>query len=53
MQIWSAPLIDVPGIPDVKQVELYHKHEPLIPDAFHPLPCLKPDDETINKVKEQ
>ena len=50
---WRAPHAYITGIPAAKKVDLRQKYRQLIPGAHHPMICPKPDDDTINKVKEQ
>ena len=46
------PAIDPPGIPEMKQVDLYQKYRGFVPDHFHHLICPKPSDEMIDRIKD-
>ena len=52
MRKWDVRVIDTPGIPEMKQVDLHQKHRKFAPDCFHPLICPKPSDELIEKMKD-
>ena len=45
-------IIDTPGIPEMKQVDLHQKHRKFVPDCFHPLICPKTSDEMIENMKD-
>ena len=41
------------GLKPIKQVELWKKWAPLIPEEFRAVTCPKPSDEVINSIKER
>lgn len=49
-----TPVIDTitpPGVPPIKQVELFTKYRALIPEAFRDITCPDPGDEITKKIK--
>ena len=43
--------IDPPGVPPIKQVELFTKYRALLPEAFRDITCPDPGDEITKKIK--
>ena len=41
------------GLKPIKQVELYSKWRPLLPEEFRDIMCPRPSDEVINLIKER
>ena len=42
-----------PGLRNIKQVELYHKWRPFIPEEFRDGICPKPSDKIIKSIKDE
>ena len=49
----STPInpIPLPGIPDIKKVELYKKYRPLIPTEYQDITCPYPSEDVLKKIK--
>ena len=45
--------IKAPGVPPIKQVELFTKYRNLIPEAFREITCPHPGDEILKKIKSE
>ena len=45
-------VVDTPGIPDMKQVDLHTKYREFVPDELHHLIYPKPSDDIIAKIKD-
>ena len=43
----------MPGLRNIKHVDLYHKWGPLIPEEFRDDICPKPSDKIIKSVKDE
>ena len=51
MKSTTMEIIGPPGIPGIKQVELYEKFRPLLPQQFRNVTCPFPGDEIMEKVR--
>ena len=50
---YNIPVIPDPGIPEIKQVELYNKFRPLLPKEYQDMTCPHPGDAILNKIKNE
>ena len=56
LALLKSPQLDVieaPGIPPIKQVELFSKYRALIPEEFRDTTCPEPSDDIKNKIKSE
>jgi len=51
LKSYVLQVIQPPGLPDIKKVELYTKWRPLLPAAFVDLTCPYPGDEVMARIK--
>ena len=51
MQQWEVHHLPVPGVPDMKQVDLCLKYSRFVPPELRSIICPKPDDSKIEMIK--
>jgi hypothetical protein len=49
----QVDVIEAPGIPPIKQVELFSKYRALIPEEFRDITCPEPSEDIKNKIKSE